>query len=118
MPGSTIRRALFAVLVAIASVAGLSSTASAADRKPNLVVILADDLGYGDLGCFGQTTLRTPRLDRMAREGMRLTQFYAGGGSGVPSRCVLLTGRHGGRAAVRGGPAPAGIPADQPTVAS
>ncbi|MFM8275224.1 MAG: arylsulfatase [Gemmata sp.] len=90
----------------------------AAERKPNLVVILADDLGYADLGCFGQQALQTPRLDRMAKGGMRLTQFYAGGGSGVPSRCVLLTGKHGGRAAVRGGPNPVGLPADQPNVAA
>jgi arylsulfatase A-like enzyme len=83
------------------------------------VVILADDLGYGDLGCFGQKILTTPNLDKMAKEGMRLTQFYAGGASGTPSRCVMLTGRHGGRVAIRGGtPTPPGIPSEQPTVAS
>jgi len=92
---------------------------AANNRKPNLVVILADDLGYGDLGCFGQTTLKTPHLDQMAKDGMRFTQFYAGGGSGVPSRCVLLSGKHGGRAAIRGNTtSPAGLPVDQPTLAS
>jgi len=92
---------------------------TANNRKPNLVIILADDLGYGDLGCFGQTMLKTPHLDQMAKDGMRLTQFYAGGGSGVPSRCVLLSGKHGGRAAIRGNTtSPAGLPVDQPTVAS
>ena len=56
---------------------GLVFTVGAA-KPPNIILILADDLGYGDLGCFGQKTLKTPRLDRMAREGMRFTQFYAG----------------------------------------
>ena len=111
MSGITVRSVLIAVLFAL-----VPSAAPAADRKPNLVVILADDVGYGDLGCFGQKALETPRLDRMAKEGMRLTQFYAGGGSGVPSRGVLLTGKHGGRSPVRANPT--GIPADQLTVAS
>jgi arylsulfatase A-like enzyme len=118
MPGTAFRRYTAPTVLALLALVASPPTAPAADRKPNLVVILADDIGYGDLGCFGQKAIPTPRLDRMAKEGMRLTQFYAGGGSGVPSRCVLLTGRHGGRAAVRGGPAPTGIPADQPTVAS
>ncbi|MBM3875027.1 MAG: hypothetical protein FJ382_15105, partial [Verrucomicrobia bacterium] len=58
-------------------------------RPPNIIVILADDLGYGDLGCFGQKQLKTPRLDAMAAEGMRFTQFYAGAPVCAPSRCVL-----------------------------
>jgi arylsulfatase len=73
----------FALLAALALGA---SPADGAERKPNVVVILADDVGHADLGCFGQKELHTPRLDRMAKEGMKLTQFYAGGGSGVPSR--------------------------------
>lgn len=76
--------------------------ASSAPTRPNLVVILADDLGYGDLGCYGQQTILTPRLDRMAREGMRFTRFYAGATVCAPSRSVLLTGRHQGRTRVRG----------------
>lgn len=88
-------------------------------RPPNLVVILADDLGYGDLGCFGQKTLQTPRLDAMAKEGMRFTQFYAGSSVCAPSRCVLLTGKHAGRVVVRGNTtAPVVIPKGQPTVAT
>jgi arylsulfatase A-like enzyme len=63
---------------------------------------LADDLGYGDLGCYGQRVIETRRLDRMAAEGMRLTQFYAGSTVCAPSRCVLMTGRHTGHARVRG----------------
>jgi arylsulfatase A len=65
---------------------------SAQDR-PNFVVIFADDLGYGDLACYGHPTMRTPNLDRMAREGMRLTQFYSAAEVCTPSRAALLTGR-------------------------
>jgi arylsulfatase A-like enzyme len=64
-------------------------------------LILADDMGYGDLGCFGQKILKTPRLDTMAAQGMRFTQFYAGCTVCAPSRSVLLTGRHMGRTVVR-----------------
>ena len=69
--------------------------------RPNFVFILADDLGYGDLGCYGQTRIRTPNLDRLAAEGMRFTQHYAGSAVCAPSRCVLMTGKHPGHAAVR-----------------
>ncbi len=71
-------------------------------HPPNIVLIIADDLGYGDLGCFGQKVLKTPRIDRMASEGMRFTQFYAGSTVCAPSRSVLMTGRHMGRTVVRG----------------
>lgn len=71
-------------------------------NKPNIVLILADDLGYGDLGCFGQTDIQTPNIDRLAREGMKFTHFYAGASVCAPSRCVLMTGKHGGRCRVRG----------------
>ena len=73
----------------------------AADH-PNLIYILADDLGYGDLGCYGQKTLKTPNLDRMADEGMRFTRHYAGSTVCAPSRCVLMTGLHTGHARIRG----------------
>lgn len=69
--------------------------------KPNIVLILADDAGYGDVGCFGGQ-IATPRLDQMAAEGMRLTRHYAGCTVCAPSRCVLLTGRHTGHCTVRG----------------
>ncbi|MBM3858715.1 MAG: arylsulfatase [Verrucomicrobia bacterium] len=69
--------------------------------RPNIVYILADDLGYGDLGSYGQQLIRTPRLDALAKQGMRFTQHYAGAPSCQPSRCVLLTGKHTGRARLR-----------------
>jgi arylsulfatase A-like enzyme len=72
------------------------------EAKPNLVIILADDLGYGDIGAFEQKTLKTPWLDKMASEGMRLTQFYAGCTVCAPSRSVLMTGKHMGHTIVRG----------------
>src|SRR5437667_2150392 len=79
-------------------------SASAADppRKPNIVFILADDLGYGELGCYGQKKIRTPNIDRLAAEGMRFTQCYAGSTICAPSRAALMTGLHTGHARVRG----------------
>jgi arylsulfatase A-like enzyme len=79
------------------------STSSAAEpgRRPNVIFLLADDLGYGDLGCYGQQKIRTPNIDRLAAEGMRFTQFYAGAAVCAPSRCVLLTGLHTGHAHIR-----------------
>ena len=70
--------------------------------KPNIIFILADDLGYGDLGCYGQNKIRTPNIDRLAEEGMRFTQCYAGSTVCAPSRCCLMTGRHTGHARIRG----------------
>ncbi|HUE73261.1 MAG TPA: arylsulfatase [Pirellulaceae bacterium] len=70
--------------------------------RPNVVLILADDLGYGDVGCFGQKQIQTPNLDRLAREGMRFTDFYAGSTVCAPSRCVLMTGYHTGHCSIRG----------------
>ncbi len=78
-----------------------SSVAWGAER-PNIVFILADDLGYGDLGCYGQKLIETPRLDQMAAAGIRFTDFYAGCTVCAPSRCVLMTGLHMGHAHVRG----------------
>jgi arylsulfatase A-like enzyme len=71
-------------------------------QAPNIIYIMADDLGYGDLGSYGQKTIRTPSLDKMAEEGARFTQFYAGSTVCAPSRCALMTGRHMGNAYVRG----------------
>ncbi len=70
--------------------------------KPNIIYVLADDLGYGDLGCYGQRKIKTPCLDQMAAEGMRFTQHYAGSTVCAPSRCSLMTGKHTGHCTVRG----------------
>jgi arylsulfatase A-like enzyme len=70
--------------------------------RPNIVLIVADDLGYGDLGCYGQKRILTPNLDRLAAEGRRFTQFYAGSTVCAPSRCVLMTGLHTGHCYIRG----------------
>lgn len=73
-----------------------------APSKPNLIWIMADDLGWADLGCYGQKVITTPNLDRMAEEGMRFTHFYSGATVCAPSRCVFMTGLHHGHARVRG----------------
>jgi uncharacterized sulfatase len=73
-----------------------------AQSKPNVIYVMADDLGYGDLGVYGQKLIQTPNLDRMAREGMRFTQMYAGSTVCAPSRAVLMTGKHMGHVSVRG----------------
>ncbi len=78
-----------------------AAAASSAPRPPNIIYLLADDLGYGDLGSYGQKLIRTPRLDRMAQEGLRFTQHYAGAPSCHPSRCALFTGKHGGHGRIR-----------------
>lgn len=70
--------------------------------RPNLILIVADDLGYADLGCYGQKQIPTPNLDRLAREGLRFTNFYAGSTVCAPSRNVLMTGQHTGHALIRG----------------
>ncbi len=70
--------------------------------RPNLVWVMADDLGYGDLGCYGQQVILTPHLDQMAKAGLRFTHFYAGATVCAPSRSVLMTGQHHGRTRVRG----------------
>ncbi|MGE3314486.1 MAG: arylsulfatase [Planctomycetaceae bacterium] len=81
---------------------GESNAAEQVKRRPNIVFILADDMGYGDLGCYGQQKIRTPRIDQLAAEGVRFTDFYAGSTVCAPSRCVLMTGLHTGHCFVRG----------------
>jgi arylsulfatase A-like enzyme len=73
-----------------------------AQQKPNIVLIVADDLGYGDLGCYGQTRIKTPNLDRLAARGIRFTRFYAGTSVCAPSRSSLMTGQHTGHTPIRG----------------
>jgi arylsulfatase A-like enzyme len=92
------RTILFALAVGILCPA----VGPSAERPPNVVFLLADDLGYGDLGCFGQKLIKTPHIDRLAAEGVRFTQAYAGETVCAPSRCALMTGQHNGHSFVRG----------------
>jgi uncharacterized sulfatase len=78
------------------------SSINADETRPNIIFVMADDLGYGDLGCYGQKLIETPNLDRMAREGVRFRSFYAGATVCAPSRSVLMTGQHMGHTHVRG----------------
>ncbi|MGI9429266.1 MAG: arylsulfatase [Bythopirellula sp.] len=80
----------------------IASVAVAENQRPNMVFIMADDLGYGDLGCYGSELIMTPHIDRLAAEGMRFTQCYAGSPVCAPSRSVLMTGLHTGHTTVRG----------------
>ena len=80
----------------------LAIATTTAPAKPNILVILVDDLGYGDLGCYGQKKIKTPRLDQMAEEGVRFTSHYSGFTVCSPSRCALMTGKHMGHASVTG----------------
>ncbi|WP_240163881.1 arylsulfatase [Spirosoma taeanense] len=82
----------------------------AAPSRPNIIYIYADDLGYAELGCYGQQKIRTPNLDQLAREGIRFTQHYTSMPVCAPARCMLLTGRHGGHSYIRGNYEMGGFP--------
>ena len=84
---------LFTLVIA----SGLTAFGAALPAKPNIVLILADDLGYGDLGCYGATKIKTPNMDRLAAEGLRFTQGYAPSSTCTPSRFSLLTGEYAWR---------------------
>jgi len=94
-------RLCIGVLIAVGIVSGSLYAATVPSRKPNIIFILADDLGYGDIGPFGQKIIHTPTLDQLAREGMKFTQHYSGSPVCAPARCVLMTGKHPGHAFVR-----------------
>lgn len=87
---------------ALLSMMPLRNAGGAPVDKPNIIFVLADDLGYGDLGCYGQEVIQTPHIDRMAAEGMRFTRHYAGSTVCAPSRACFLTGQHTGHVHVRG----------------
>jgi arylsulfatase A-like enzyme len=100
---SVIRRPATALLLLCpVFAAGASPAGAPREARPDVVFVLADDLGYGDLGVYGQELVRTPSIDRLAAEGLRFTDFYAGSTVCAPSRAVLMTGRHTGHASVRG----------------
>ena len=113
-----------AILPLIAASVSLLSTeapgatnAPFAYRKPNIVFILADDLGYGDLGCYGQTKIKTPNVDKLASEGIRFTDCYAGSTVCAPSRCALMTGLHTGHGRIRGNKAGVALATNDLTLA-
>ena len=83
------------------TVLAVSCAGDTAKRPPNIVYVLADDLGYAELGCYGQKKIKTPNIDRLASEGMRFTQHYSGNAVCAPSRYVLMTGKHPGHAYIR-----------------
>ena len=103
-----VRELLMAALGLMPVAASATSPQPSADadgtqaRRPNIIFIMCDDMGYGDLGCYGQQRIETPNLDRMAQEGMRFTQAYAGSPVSAPSRATFMTGQHAGHTHVRG----------------
>jgi uncharacterized sulfatase len=100
----------FSVLFLALLLAALNCALPAAEPQPNVIIILADDLGYGDLGCYGHTKFKTPHLDRMAAEGARLTQFNTPAPFCAPTRASLMTGRYPFRCGMMANPAPDGGP--------
>lgn len=115
-------------LLAALLVLGLSTTtpaiaettnaiATPLPRRPNIILILADDLGYGDIGCYGQERIKTPNIDRLAAEGIRFTSCYAGSTVCAPSRAALMLGQHTGHLKIRGNQSRASLAADDQTVA-
>ncbi len=104
MRGIVDRREFLKVLGLSALATALPQTEICCRKRtliPNIIFILADDLGYGELGCYGQQKIRTPNIDRLAAQGMRFTQHYSGSPVCAPARCVLLTGKHTGHAYIR-----------------
>lgn len=81
---------------------GSAPSADAAETRPNIIFLMVDDMGWGDAGCYGQKQIQTPNIDRLAREGWRFTDVYAGASVCAPSRSVLMTGQHLGHTRVRG----------------
>ncbi|MHC4253705.1 MAG: arylsulfatase, partial [Planctomycetota bacterium] len=99
---------LAGVLPGCAREGAFEGEARPAARLPNIIYLLADDLGYNELGCYGQRWIRTPHIDALAAEGVRFTDHYSGSPVCAPSRCVLMTGKHSGHAYIRGNKDPKG----------
>lgn len=90
-----------AMLPAFLASTAITAGAQIEEVRPNIIFILADDMGYGDLGCYGNEIIKTPHIDKLAEEGIRFTQNYAGSAVSSPSRCALLTGKHTGHTTIR-----------------
>lgn len=103
----------FLVFIALAA-----SLTLAAERKPNVIFLMADDLGYAEIGSYGQKKIRTPNLDRLSAEGIRFTQHYSGSPVCAPSRCILMTGKHPGHAHVRNNRGLPGVEGQEPLPAA
>ncbi len=113
-------RSAFCWLSGLIFTAALCISAETRSSRPNIIFLLADDLGYGDIGPFGQTKIRTPNLDQLAKDGMKFTQHYSGHNVCAPSRCVLMTSLHPGHAYIRnnrGGVGPGGGEGQEPVPA-
>lgn len=95
------RRKFLSQLALLPMVPALSGMSFSKSKKPNIILIVADDLGYSDLGCYGQKKIKTPNIDRLAAEGMKFTDHYSGSPVCAPSRCVLMTGKHTGHSFIR-----------------
>lgn len=91
-----------------------SSVMAEDERRPNVIFIMADDLGYGELGCYGQKKIKTPNIDKLAKDGMLFTDAYSGAPVCAPARCVLMTGRHPAKAQIRGNKEVGGWGPDEP----
>jgi arylsulfatase A-like enzyme len=113
---TTARTATLAALAALT--AALPATAQQSDRPPNIVYVMADELGYYELSCLGNPNLRTPNIDAMAAEGMRFTQMLAGSAVCAPTRACFLTGKHSGHTSVRSNGGGTPLRADETTIAS
>jgi arylsulfatase A-like enzyme len=95
------KKIIYPAITAIALAGTIGPLAAQKNKQPNVIYILADDLGYGDIGCYGQKYIKTPNIDRLAAEGIRFTQHYTSAPVCAPARCCLMTGKHLGHAFVR-----------------
>lgn len=96
------KRTIFCLALFLLFNSPITKAQQTAKSKPNIIYIFADDLGYGELGCYGQQKIKTPHLDKMAKEGMLFSDHYSGAPVCAPARCMLLTGMHGGHSYIRG----------------
>jgi arylsulfatase A-like enzyme len=115
--GLALATGLFALWFPCSSHGQTTTAPAPAPRRPNILFILADDLGWGDLGCYGQKKIQTPNLDKLAEEGMRFTSFYAGSTVCAPSRAALMLGQHTGHLRIRGNSRGLSLQPDEVTVA-